>query len=81
MDSKRKPSKNVVNASEEPTNVQRARRTMAPMLDVAMDAQKRGEPMAKRERPPLPNWYTKERYGYKRSDAKSYANRYWKGAK
>ena len=49
------------------------------MLDVALDTQRRGHPLAKRERTPMPNWYQKEVYGYKRPDQKAYNNRYWKG--
>jgi len=48
---------------------------------VAMDSQKRGEPMARRERPPLPNWYAKERGMATRPDAKAYSKQYWKGNK
>jgi len=77
----RKKSKNVVDISREPTERQRSKGVIGPMLDVAMDSQKRGEPMARRERPPLPNWYAKERGMATRPDAKAYSKHYWKGNK
>jgi len=71
----RKKSKNVEDLSRP-----RGDRPMkAAMLDVALDTQRRGHPLAKRERTPMPNWYQKEVYGYKRPDQKAYNNRYWKG--